>query len=466
MIAFLTKSDASEGFDQIVNFLNVHVTQYALMVNPTIYVSCIKQFWTFVLIKKSNDVVRLQVLIDRKKVIITEDSIRQALRLDDADSVDCLSNEEIFAELVRMRYEKPSTKLTFYKGLVRNVDSYSKFLMYPRFLQLMINAQVGDLSSHNTKYTSPALTQKVFVNMRRIRKGFLGVDTPLFDGMLTCATLTKQVANLEQDKIAQAIKITKLKQRARRLEKKRPFKRMHPNRGEITELDADENVTLVDAEEDMNADVQGRRRKGVVIQDPKDTATASVVVHLEDEAFARQLEVELSANINWNDVVYQVKRKEKQDNTARKNMMVYLKNMVGFKMDFFKGMTYTKIRPIFKNQYNFIRACLKNGEEEIEEEGSKRKGKNLSQDATKKQRINKETEELKTHLQIIANDDDDVYIEATPLALKNFDREDLEMLWKLVQERFQSLELKNFSDDFLLNTLKIMFERPNVEANI
>nr|GEX67306.1 hypothetical protein [Tanacetum cinerariifolium] len=43
---------------------------------------------------------------------------------------------------------------------------------------------VDDLSSHNTKYTSPALTQKVFANMRRIGKGFLGVDTPLFNGML------------------------------------------------------------------------------------------------------------------------------------------------------------------------------------------------------------------------------------------------------------------------------------------
>nr|GFB37045.1 hypothetical protein [Tanacetum cinerariifolium] len=33
-------------------------------------------------------------------------------------------------------------------------------------------------------YTSPALIQKVFANMRRIGKGFSGVDTPLFAGML------------------------------------------------------------------------------------------------------------------------------------------------------------------------------------------------------------------------------------------------------------------------------------------
>nr|GEY81806.1 hypothetical protein [Tanacetum cinerariifolium] len=185
----------------------------------------------------TNDVVRLQALTDRRKVIITEDTIRQALRLDDADSIDCLPNEEIFAELARMGYEKPSTKLTFYKAffsaqwkflihtilqcmsanrtawnkfsssmalaviclatgrifnfskyifdsLVRNVDSPSKFYMYPRFLQHMINAQITDLSSYTTKYTSPALTQKVFANMRRVGKGFSEVDTLLFEEML------------------------------------------------------------------------------------------------------------------------------------------------------------------------------------------------------------------------------------------------------------------------------------------
>nr|GEX35209.1 hypothetical protein [Tanacetum cinerariifolium] len=200
-------------------------------------------------------------------------------------------------------------------------------------------------------------------------------------------------------------------------------RRMHPNRGKITELDVDEDVTLVEAKEDVNANVRG-------------------------------------------------------------------------------GMTYNDIRPIFEKHYNSLKSFLEKGEKDIKEE-NKRKGKNLNQDAAKKQRIDKEVEELKTHLQIIANNDDDVYTEATPLALKvpvvdyqihhehnkpyykiirvvgnhqlflsfvtllkNFDREDLEMLWKLVQERFQSSEPKNFLDDFLLNTLKIMFKKPNVEASI
>nr|GFB54405.1 hypothetical protein [Tanacetum cinerariifolium] len=73
-------------------------------------------FWNAVVVNQSSDVTRLQALVDRKKVVITEAVIRDALRLDDAGGVDCLPNEKIFAELASMGYEKPSTKLTFYKA--------------------------------------------------------------------------------------------------------------------------------------------------------------------------------------------------------------------------------------------------------------------------------------------------------------------------------------------------------------
>nr|GEU73425.1 reverse transcriptase domain-containing protein [Tanacetum cinerariifolium] len=72
-------------------------------------------FWTTVDVKKVNDVTRLQALVDKKKVVVTKATIRDALRLDDEEGVECLPNEEIFAGLARMGYEKPSTKLTFYK---------------------------------------------------------------------------------------------------------------------------------------------------------------------------------------------------------------------------------------------------------------------------------------------------------------------------------------------------------------
>nr|GEZ98327.1 hypothetical protein [Tanacetum cinerariifolium] len=284
--------DASEGFEQIIDFLNAHVIQYALMVNPTIYVSCIKQFWTSVSIKKSNDVVSLQALIDRKKVIITEDSIRQALRLDDADSVDCLPNEEIFAELARMGYEKTLTKLTFYKEFLsaqwkllihiifqcmsakRTAWNEFSSSMASAIICLATAQDVEDAAEDEddanevfdkptppsptpatsspppqhkhiplppqaeTAQPSPPPQQQPSQNAK--------ISMTLLNTLLkTCATLTKQVANLEQDKIDQAIEITKLKKRVKR--------RMHPNRREIAKLDANEDVTL---EEDV--DVHGR----------------------------------------------------------------------------------------------------------------------------------------------------------------------------------------------------------------
>nr|GEU96650.1 hypothetical protein [Tanacetum cinerariifolium] len=322
MIAFLTKSDASEGVDQIVDFLNAHMIQYALM---------------------SNDVVRLQALIDRKKLIITEDTIRQALRLDDADGVDYLPNEEIFAELARMGYEKPSTKLKFYKALF---STQWKFLIHT-ILQCM-----------SAKRTIDCMQDTDEAELAKVEEVLKVVTTAkLMTKVVTTATQVPNPSALRKKRCCHT----------------RP-------RGD--------NCSISNC------------------------------------AFR---EAELNANINWDDVMEQVKRREKQDNTvmryqalkrkhvteaqARKNMMIYLKNMVGFKMDFIKGMTYTEIRHIFAKHYNSIQAFLEKGEEEVteQEEGSKRKGDSLEQKAAKKQRINEEADELKTHLQIIVNDDDDVY---------------------------------------------------------
>ncbi|GKD46540.1 hypothetical protein Tco_1271185 [Tanacetum coccineum] len=48
MVAFLDKPTESDGFEQIVDFLNAHPIKYALTVNLTIYTSCIDQFWATV----------------------------------------------------------------------------------------------------------------------------------------------------------------------------------------------------------------------------------------------------------------------------------------------------------------------------------------------------------------------------------------------------------------------------------
>ncbi|GJS09839.1 putative ribonuclease H-like domain-containing protein [Tanacetum coccineum] len=54
--------------------------------------------------------VQLQALVDGKKIIVTEASIRSDLQLDDAEGMDCLPNATIFEELTRMEYEKISQR--------------------------------------------------------------------------------------------------------------------------------------------------------------------------------------------------------------------------------------------------------------------------------------------------------------------------------------------------------------------
>nr|GEX15940.1 hypothetical protein [Tanacetum cinerariifolium] len=194
-----------------------------------------------------------------------------------------------------------------------------------------------------------------------------------------------------------------------------------------------------------------------------------------------RVRAELNRTIDWDEVIDHVNKKAKEDPTvkryqalkrkpqteaqARKNMMIYLKNVAGFKMGYFKGMSYDDI-----------------------------------QKAAKRKKLDEEVKELKRRLHIVPNEEDDVYTEATPLAhkvpvvdyeiinqnnkpyykikradgshqlylsflslLRNFDREDLEALWSLVKEQFATTK-PNFFDDFLLIILGAMFKKPDIHA--
>ncbi|GJV33726.1 hypothetical protein Tco_1394126 [Tanacetum coccineum] len=154
MVAFLSKPIESDGFEQIVDFLNAHPIRYALTKNPTVYISCIEQFWSTVVAKTINGEVQLYALVDGKKIIITESTVRGDLQLEDEEGVDCLPNSTIFEQLTLMGpkttawNEFSSTissaiiclatnqKFSFskfnFESMVRNLDNVSgKFLMYP-----------------------------------------------------------------------------------------------------------------------------------------------------------------------------------------------------------------------------------------------------------------------------------------------------------------------------------------------
>nr|GEW20214.1 reverse transcriptase domain-containing protein [Tanacetum cinerariifolium] len=102
LVTFLEKPTESEGFEQINDFLNANPIKYALMINPTIYTSCIKQFWATTKVKTVNEKEHIQDLVDKKKVIITETSVRSDLHLEDVEGTECLPTTTIFEQLTLM----------------------------------------------------------------------------------------------------------------------------------------------------------------------------------------------------------------------------------------------------------------------------------------------------------------------------------------------------------------------------
>ncbi|GJS23780.1 hypothetical protein Tco_0452412 [Tanacetum coccineum] len=116
MVAYLKKPTRSEGFQEIVDFLNGSHIRYALTKNPTIYVSLIEKFWQTATVRTvDNGEQEINAIVDGKEFTITEASVRRHLQLADADGISVLPNTEIFDQLTLMGYVLTDDKLTFQK---------------------------------------------------------------------------------------------------------------------------------------------------------------------------------------------------------------------------------------------------------------------------------------------------------------------------------------------------------------
>ncbi|GJR37482.1 hypothetical protein Tco_1213166 [Tanacetum coccineum] len=233
-VGFLRKPDESTGFGEIVDFLRGSNLRYALTANPTIYDSLVKQFWQSAITTSNTDgSLEISATIDTIRYTISEASIRDSLQLDDATGITMLPNADLFEGMGLIGYPTDGT-FTFWKsfftpqwrflvhhllhcissksggwdqfgsniataliclstgrvynfsklifdGMVANLKSKTKFLMYPRFLQMILNIQ----TENKTLYIAMSLTKKIFGNMKR---GFRGAPRPLLPSMLPVAT--------------------------------------------------------------------------------------------------------------------------------------------------------------------------------------------------------------------------------------------------------------------------------------
>ncbi|GJX90295.1 hypothetical protein Tco_0343621 [Tanacetum coccineum] len=133
LVTLLTKSAESEGFEQIVDFLNASS-------------------------------------INAKTTAWNEFNSTMA------SAIICLAKNRKF-----------NFSMYIFESMVKNLDIAVKFLMYPRLVQVFLNNQLKGMATHNRIYIAPSHTKKVFANMKRQGNDFSGRVTPLFPTMVVQA---------------------------------------------------------------------------------------------------------------------------------------------------------------------------------------------------------------------------------------------------------------------------------------
>nr|GEW83464.1 hypothetical protein [Tanacetum cinerariifolium] len=404
MVAFLSKSDTRDGFDQIV-------------------------------VEKVNGNVQLQALIDDKKVVVTEAIIRRDLHLDDADGVERLPNAEIFEELARLGYEKPPPMLTFYKAffftqwnsiafvviclatgrklnfskyifdsMVRNVDGQS--VETPLFDSMLVQSQqqakvgVEVLITHAQPSTpsspSPTELRDTIPSPHDTPPQYQPPtphDSPLqdqpttpYDSPMPLLTTLMETSKEERKKARKEKEVKEF--RVKRLRRVGADQRVESSSDTGSCLDAESQgrtelktkVHLV--KENINV-----ASKGVsVVIAPKLVSTVEPTVFDDEDVIMKMAQTLIKLKSESIKRYQDLKKKPVSVAQARKNMMIYLKNMAGYKMEFFKGMTYDEIRPIFKRDYNKIQTLFKQDKDVKKKKKKRVADETLLQESFKKLR--------------------------------------------------------------------------------
>ncbi|GJT07848.1 putative ribonuclease H-like domain-containing protein [Tanacetum coccineum] len=233
LVGYLLKPNGSDDYHPMLDFLRGTSLRYAISHDPFIYDSLVKQFWRTASLRLAElGPPTIVATIDGAHYTISEASVMSNLQLADKGGLSNLPDPEIYAGLTHIGYQTEG-HLTFWKNrfspqwrflvhtiihcissksggwdqfgsaiataliclssgrvynfsrliferMVNNLSSKKKFLMYPRFLQMILGIQ----TANTTQYPAHKMTKKVFANMKM---RFVGAHMPLLPAMLAGA---------------------------------------------------------------------------------------------------------------------------------------------------------------------------------------------------------------------------------------------------------------------------------------
>nr|GFA45101.1 hypothetical protein [Tanacetum cinerariifolium] len=299
--------------------------------------------------------------------------------------------------------------------------------------------QVGDLSSHTTRFISPALTQKVFANMRRVRKGFSGVETPLFEGMLVVLQTAKEevaegrmIAAMDINEGIELVKDAEVAESEGRNAAEHAEKQ-----AEIYNLDLDHSLKVLSMQEDDSE-----------VQEVVEVVTTAKLITEVVTAAASQVSAASTTTPAASITIP----------AAKPTIPAAALTIVA---------AYTRRRK---------GVIIRDPEEELplktpaETPKVKDKGKGILVETPKpmkkKDLIEMDAKYARKLQEEIDRDHDgfnkDIDWDAAMDHLREeMEAEDLDTLWRIVKDRFSTSKLTNFSDEYLLLTLRTMFEEPD-----
>nr|GEW67305.1 hypothetical protein [Tanacetum cinerariifolium] len=370
MIVFLCNPSESGGFKQIIDFLNANPIKYALTVNPTVYTSCIEQFWTTAKAKNINGEAQIHAKVDGKKIIISEASVRRDLR-----------EEDIFG--------------------VNNQD-----------YTLMFDA---DKDLQGEKVVKKSVANKEVSDVEEVNAA--SITTPVSAAATTTTVAITLTISMDEITLAKAlIEIKTSRPKAKGIVMQEPSETFTP-------------TPIVSSQQPSKVQDKG---KGIMVEVPlkmnkKDQILfdEEVAKKLQEEIYkqerligerARQEEEANNALIKtWEYILAKKRRKfiAAKRTTKKRNkpptkaqqrsiMCTYLKNMDGWKPRALKNKSFDDIQDLFNKAMK------------------RRAGDELEQKIAKKKRIEDENEsaELKRCLEIVPDNGYDVTVDATPLFSK------------------------------------------------
>nr|GEU76862.1 reverse transcriptase domain-containing protein [Tanacetum cinerariifolium] len=344
-------------------------------------------------VKTVNGEEQIQALMDKKKVIIIETSVRSDLQLLDVEGTECLPNATIFKQLTLMCakttawnefsstmasaiiYLATNQKFNFSKyifdNMVKNLEGGVKFLMFLRFVQVFLDKQVKRMFRHKEIYVIPSHTKKVFANIKRQEESLGDQEDASKQG--------RKIDDINQD-----AEITLVDETQGWINEEEMF-RVNDQDGDEVIIDATTGEKVKQSEKVAKREVSttdpvttagevvttaaGVEVKGIVMQEPSETHTPTPIVSSQQPLKVQDKEATKKhfAKIRARDK----RNKPPTQAQQRKLYCNYLKNIEGYTLKQLKSFKFEVMKDMFDKDFKRVNTFV-DYKTELMEESSKK----------------------------------------------------------------------------------------------